>query len=380
MKKQLVSTLLLAVAANAELVSRGENTGIGARAVSMGEAFTAVADDYSALYYNPAGMTQLSRSELGLNLDYRLRANATSLIGGIGSRRAVETARLGAISMVLTSGNGIAFGLGYYSPTSFDDPLQYFVAGREYAYEASGNMDHYRAAVAYAPSTRASLGFAVSVLAGKEQLEIRDGITARYLEEYAGFNLEPSFLFYLSKAVTLGGSAVVAERLALRDTYQEQGQAPVETHYSIRNPVQTRLGIAFQKGWTLLSADWHAVLWQDYAYAEEGGAFLQGDSSYSNRHVFALGLEQRLSRRGPVLRAGVSWEAEDASSINRAWAKNPASLHLGFGLPVSQFLMLDLGYQYRGATSLQPSTAGGPADLTIAETGQQVMGSLRFRW
>jgi len=32
--------------------------GAGAKAMAMGQAFTAVADDYSAAYYNPAGLTQ----------------------------------------------------------------------------------------------------------------------------------------------------------------------------------------------------------------------------------------------------------------------------------------------------------------------------------
>ena len=31
----------------------------GSRAISMGEAFVAVADDHSSLYWNPAGITQV---------------------------------------------------------------------------------------------------------------------------------------------------------------------------------------------------------------------------------------------------------------------------------------------------------------------------------
>ncbi len=38
--------------------------GVGARAVGMGEAFVAVANDASALYWNPAGLAQMSRNEL----------------------------------------------------------------------------------------------------------------------------------------------------------------------------------------------------------------------------------------------------------------------------------------------------------------------------
>jgi len=38
---------------------------ISARAIGMGEAFTAIADDYSACYFNPAGLVQIRQKELG---------------------------------------------------------------------------------------------------------------------------------------------------------------------------------------------------------------------------------------------------------------------------------------------------------------------------
>ena len=45
--------------------------GVGSRAVAMGDAFTAVANDASALYYNPAGLIQLERPEAALShIDY----------------------------------------------------------------------------------------------------------------------------------------------------------------------------------------------------------------------------------------------------------------------------------------------------------------------
>ena len=42
--------------------------GVGARAFAMGEAFTAVANDASALYYNPGGLIQLGRPEATFTL------------------------------------------------------------------------------------------------------------------------------------------------------------------------------------------------------------------------------------------------------------------------------------------------------------------------
>src|SRR5919106_2553757 len=44
---------------------------VGARATAMGSAFSALADDISALYWNPAGITQLtSRSAMFSYIDY----------------------------------------------------------------------------------------------------------------------------------------------------------------------------------------------------------------------------------------------------------------------------------------------------------------------
>ena len=44
--------------------------GIGARAISMGGAFTALCDDASAIFWNPAGLTQLNDNQMFLSSDY----------------------------------------------------------------------------------------------------------------------------------------------------------------------------------------------------------------------------------------------------------------------------------------------------------------------
>lgn len=43
--------------------------GVAARAQSM-QAFTSVADDASAIFYNPAGLTQLDNTQVDSNVDY----------------------------------------------------------------------------------------------------------------------------------------------------------------------------------------------------------------------------------------------------------------------------------------------------------------------
>ena len=43
------------------------NIGVGARALAMGGAFTAIADDATALYWNPAGIGRCKRAEVTFN-------------------------------------------------------------------------------------------------------------------------------------------------------------------------------------------------------------------------------------------------------------------------------------------------------------------------
>ena len=60
-------TLLMPVSSFAEAVSGAAflKIGTGARPAAMGGAYTAMADDVDALYYNPGGLAQLNRRELG---------------------------------------------------------------------------------------------------------------------------------------------------------------------------------------------------------------------------------------------------------------------------------------------------------------------------
>ena len=59
---------LLAVWCGGLFASGFENTGLGTTARGMGGAFRAVADDWSAAYYNPAGYAYILDNQLGVNL------------------------------------------------------------------------------------------------------------------------------------------------------------------------------------------------------------------------------------------------------------------------------------------------------------------------
>jgi long-chain fatty acid transport protein len=72
MGKKCLLVLCAIVACNVPAFGSGfvDTYAFGARALSLGGAFTAVADDYSAAYYNPAGLAQIRGNHFNLEYIY----------------------------------------------------------------------------------------------------------------------------------------------------------------------------------------------------------------------------------------------------------------------------------------------------------------------
>lgn len=64
MKRALASAALIAAVCVPQARAAYEDVGVGARVTGMGNAFTALADDVYAVYYNPAGLGTLQRPQL----------------------------------------------------------------------------------------------------------------------------------------------------------------------------------------------------------------------------------------------------------------------------------------------------------------------------
>lgn len=188
--------------------------GAGARAAALGGAYTAVADDSDAVFYNPAAVAWLPQS------------------AGLAYQAYVEDVTVGSFSGALGGGRRIAFGAGllYLDAGSIDevvpDPAYGGERGRETgervgATEAAGR---FAAAFAFADgqaSAGAALGFVTSDLAGV-------GRSAAFAD--------------------LGAQARIGDRLSLGASLRnlgtgmssdEMGDAPL--------PSQARLGATYRR-------------------------------------------------------------------------------------------------------------------------------------
>ena len=73
--------------------------GVGVRAMGMGGAFVGVADDFTAMYWNPAGLAQMQRREVQVSFLRNSRAN-DSIFNGIPGRSELTNTRFGSLGFV----------------------------------------------------------------------------------------------------------------------------------------------------------------------------------------------------------------------------------------------------------------------------------------
>src|SRR5512139_2874470 len=120
--RMLAVPLVLLLTASTSFAAGFRLPEAGNKANAMGFAFTAQADNPSAIYYNPAGLTQLEGNNIALGVTYVNNNGAefigsTPISGGPGETQKDLTFFLPNMYYAHTSKGGwISYGVGVFSP------------------------------------------------------------------------------------------------------------------------------------------------------------------------------------------------------------------------------------------------------------------------
>lgn len=152
-------------------------SGVGVRAMGMGGAFAGVADDFSAVYWNPAGLAQLRQFEVYTGF---LRNSFTdkSLQAGTPASAELENTRFGSLGVVLpypVYRGSLVFAAGFNRVKDFDYALRILGPSGADALQTDNTFRHegemavtsVAGAVEVAPSV--ALGVALNFLTGEDQ-------------------------------------------------------------------------------------------------------------------------------------------------------------------------------------------------------------------
>lgn len=158
-----------------------------ASATGRGNAFAATADDPAAVYYNPAGITQLEGANLSLGMygiEYGSRYSGAG--GSVNSQQ-----QWGALPQVFSTLNftncHLALGLGVYSPYGLS--LEWPNKAPWAASGQSGEVDYYRVNPVIAYQICDTLSIAAGVMLDYSETELKGSAFSLHAHDNdAGFN------------------------------------------------------------------------------------------------------------------------------------------------------------------------------------------------
>ena len=122
--------------AQEEIFFMGEELGVGSRAMGMGGAYVGVAEDYTAIYWNPAGLGQLRRMEVNVGFSHNKFVNTATFLGN--ETKTEDTfSRLNSIGITIpvpTYQGSLVFGVGYNKVRDYDNRFKIEGYNEEWAY------------------------------------------------------------------------------------------------------------------------------------------------------------------------------------------------------------------------------------------------------
>lgn len=392
--------------------------GSGARAMGMGGAFIAIADDATAASWNPGGLMQLERPEFSFvfNFAHNRKEMNNSFDRSMHGMQSISLEELNYVSAALpfrAFNKNMVISLNYqrlydlYDDMSFDSETESLSATGAFAkskthvdFTQAGGLKAFSPAYAIQITPRFSVGAAfnfwtdnlgydnewsskqkevalsaVSVPGVPTVIQRRtELITHEKNTNFEAFNMNLGFLWHINSVVTLGGVFKTPYTASFtRKTRQEAknfspGQLLQESttreHVEMHFPTSYGLGIAFRLSDTFTTSfDVYRTEWSDYWIRSKGrktNPVTGGTKSESHMHnttQVRAGCEYLFVLEKTIIpfRAGIFYDPEPST-------KHPDDFYgfsLGTGVSLGP-VVLDCAYIFRWGRNVRGNLVGKP--------------------
>lgn len=390
-KRSFIFTMMaLLAAANASYAGCVQTFGVGSAAKGQAEAFTAKADDYSACYYNPAGLTQIKSPTLSatVNLydaeakikDFEVNSSLTgnANLNTMGPSRMHSTGEplfTPTMGFAMPINNTWSFGIAGYSPYGLrvlwdHNPVKNSTA--LYAWETTYYRTVINPTAAYKVNETLSLGFGVSMGhsiadAGRtlplNPLTGAPGATAVKLETEDDFNysFNAGVLYKPNSDLSMGLTYRSVTNTDFEGDFYVAGKrvASAEMQYDHPQSVQGGIRYNFTKDLAvetdLVWTNWDINRQQVEKTAMSPSGAIVYDRDWENTVQYKIGTEWKATE-SIALRAGYAYDPTPVpeETFDIGWPDTDRSMYtIGLGWTMTEKWSLDTALQYIRSTPMR---------------------------
>ncbi len=240
MRKLSLIAVILAVnvAAQDSDIRFGFENGFGARAFSLANNYVALANDLSAVYWNPAALSFSLAREFQVTFDMSSLSGASTFSGNMqsGSMNRLKISNAGLLYSFPATQGGLTIAFSYSNPFVFDDVYNARVnffhdnlhTSIDKRFRTSGGLKYFSGGLGLQVAPRMGVGASVSFVYGREDLErmtykdyvsydISEDIDYSIKGKYAGYDIRLG-AFYKDELLSAGLRFVFPQVIRIRET------------------------------------------------------------------------------------------------------------------------------------------------------------------
>jgi len=360
--------------------------GVGIRSLGMANNYTAVANDYSAIFWNPAGLSFIPIREVHAGFGGSSQSMESELNGMTTDykRSVFQFNSAGLVRSIPTSRGGLTFAMGYSAPYSFSECAKYsgtdvylntkealgvsgvdtIFAGDTLWYDnvkyyASGNLGMWSGAAGWQVAEHLGFGVTASFLYGKQLSHksilshtrkgtFDDGADIASNVTYTGFDLRFGGLYQVNNFVSIGA------RLEIPQVVRYNGTL---TYESASEKIKGQLRSSFAGGLGGAITLPFAIISVDGTFRAPNADVDSGNLSYW-KVGSGIGVEVPVEPMNAMFRCGYTWKefdqypyaeyVDDTLVVNTSDAvDSDGAVHLitaGATFVLSKSVILDLAY------------------------------------
>lgn len=361
-----------------EEASAGNFFGVGARAMGMGGAQIATANDASGLVYNPARLAKVKRIEFSGGMTHQRLENETGTTAAAiplglsyyqNESMAQANTRFSSANIVLpvpTYRGSLVFALGFNRMMSFDRVFHSNLVGPignatvldALVLESGGiNMWSFGGAIDLSPNI--SVGGAVNYWQGQDDFlqdydlpNIPVTENNRYLYDYTGWNAKLGFSVDASKFLSVGATIDFPTKFSIDQdfTFHYDSAGYVQDyeqlgHYDLTHPYSFGTGAALTFKYVTLAGDVHFTDWSQLEPKARAGVDNRlYKEIYQEVTRWHVGAEFAMPRLAAKLRAGFYSDPYPFKSV--ILKTDRKYFTLGAGFLIDQVMTLDVAWNH----------------------------------